>query len=73
MVLVTPYVVAGLNPGQVPPLPGERWRHPSEGELFTNGDIGGPMPAPAATGPAPEFYGKRGFSPATQPTTAPRK
>src|SRR5205085_1231210 len=29
---------------QVPNLPGEKWRHPKESELFLNQDIGGDMP-----------------------------
>jgi pilus assembly protein CpaC len=41
VVLVTPRLVDGMNPGQVPALPGENWRHPSENELFWNRDIGG--------------------------------
>jgi pilus assembly protein CpaC len=41
VVLVTPHLVDGMNPGQVPALPGENWRHPSENELFWNRDLGG--------------------------------
>jgi Flp pilus assembly secretin CpaC len=40
-VLVTPHIVAPLNPDQVPALPGEHWRHPKDGELFWFKDIGG--------------------------------
>ncbi|HEY1686656.1 MAG TPA: type II and III secretion system protein family protein [Tepidisphaeraceae bacterium] len=43
LVLVTPRLVNGLNPKEVPPLPGENWRHPSEASLFVNGDLGGPV------------------------------
>jgi pilus assembly protein CpaC len=41
VVLVTPRLVAPMNPDQVPLLPGEAWRHPSEFDLFLNKDIGG--------------------------------
>ena len=41
VVLVTPRLVEAMNPDQVPPLPGEVWRHPDEVELYLNQDIGG--------------------------------
>ncbi len=41
VVLVTPKLVAPMNPGQVAKLPGENWRHPNEGQLFLNQDLGG--------------------------------
>jgi pilus assembly protein CpaC len=71
LVLVTPRLAAALNPGQVPQLPGEKWRHPTENELFYNQDLGGPVPnasrRPSATQPAagtaPRFYGAYGFVP----------
>jgi pilus assembly protein CpaC len=57
VVLVTPRIVEGMNPAQVPPVPGETWRHPTEAELFLNQDLGGPAApgktgAPATTGAA---------------------
>ncbi len=83
IVLVTPRLVEGLNPAQVPTMPGEKWRNPSENDLFWNRDLGGEMPdshkAPT-TGPsmmaestdidAPRFRGSYGFVPATQPAEA---
>ncbi|MCC6424860.1 MAG: type II and III secretion system protein family protein [Phycisphaerales bacterium] len=75
VVLVTPKLVEGMNPDQVPTLPGEYWRHPSEGELFWNKDIGGPAadprqgPTSRPTGPqqpAPRYQGQYGY---VQPTT----
>lgn len=42
VVIVTPRLVEAMNPAQVPLLPGERWRHPTEGDLFWKRDIGGP-------------------------------
>jgi pilus assembly protein CpaC len=41
VVLVTPRLVEAMNPNQVPPLPGESWRHPDELDLYFNQDIGG--------------------------------
>jgi pilus assembly protein CpaC len=69
VVLVTPRLVAGLNPGQVPPLPGEDWRHPSEPDLLLKGDIGGeraktgPTTAPSSGTRPPRYYGQHGFVP----------
>jgi pilus assembly protein CpaC len=48
VVLVTPKLVEPMNPSQVPPLPGETWRHPGELELYFNQDIGGEQPAKPA-------------------------
>ena len=45
VVLVTPHLVEPMNPNQVPPLPGEGFRHPNEADLYLNGDIGGEIPA----------------------------
>jgi pilus assembly protein CpaC len=68
VVLVTPRLVEAMNPDQVPTLPGERWRHPNEGELLWNADLGGP--ADDASGAAQpggrpaRFRGEYGFTPA---------
>jgi pilus assembly protein CpaC len=74
VVLVTPRLVEGMRPGEIPLLPGEQWRHPSEAQLFINQDLGGP---PAETTAAPQdnahpraFIGRSGFVPATQPSGA---
>jgi pilus assembly protein CpaC len=79
VVLVTPHIVAPMNPDQVPVLPGQHWRHPSEAELFWNRDLGGERPAPRGderpTSPAtadaepPRFHGQYGFTPAA-PTSS---
>lgn len=75
VVIVTPRLVEPLNPAQVPALPGEKWRHPSEGDLFWQRDLGGPMgdkkkAAPAANAAAPElaprFKGQFGYVPADE-------
>jgi len=70
VVLVTPRLVEGMHASQVPPLPGERWRHPGENELFMNGGLGGALPrsvpttAPAAARNPPRYFGAYGFNPA---------
>jgi pilus assembly protein CpaC len=78
VVLVTPRLAEAMNPAQVTPVPGEKWRHPNEGDLFLNQDIGGPIDTPAKPqepaaapakpqGPAaapPRYYGQYGFQPA---------
>ena len=70
VVLVTPRIVEAMNPGQVPPVPGEKWRHPTENDLFFKADIGGPLAGPRPTtrptenrGDPPKFYGQYGFTP----------
>ena len=69
VVMVTPRLVAPMNPDQVPAIPGERWRYPSEASQFLFYDLGGPEADKAkaktdkkSTGPAPEFHGSYGFS-----------
>lgn len=68
VVLVTPRLVEAMNPDQVPPLPGERWRYPSEGELLWNADLGGPADeaggAPREAARPARFRGQYGFTPA---------
>jgi pilus assembly protein CpaC len=69
VVIVTPRLVEAVNPAQVPALPGEQWRHPTEGDLFWKRDIGGPAgDAKRAAkvsrgGEAPRFKGEYGFVP----------
>jgi pilus assembly protein CpaC len=64
VVLVTPHVVAGLNPAQVPDLPGEHWRDPSEVDLFLNQDLGNSLP------PRHAGSGSSPFEATSKPTTA---
>jgi pilus assembly protein CpaC len=81
VVLVTPHFVEAMNPGQVPALPGEKWRDPSEASLFLSGDLGGPEADGEHRGattrpegaPAPKFYGQYGFTPSTQPVAEAEK
>jgi len=81
VILVTPHIVAPLNPGEVPELPGEHWRNPTESDLFLMQDIGGPaVKSKPKTGPnaataakeagTPLFRGNYGFVPPTQPTAS---
>lgn len=71
VVLVTPHLVEAINPDQVPTLPGEQWRHPTENELFWAQNLGGEQPnthvlpatQPASDQPAPRFRGEYGFTP----------
>ena len=70
VVLVTPRLVEAMNPGQVPALPGERWRYPSEAALMLKGDLGGPgedkddSPPQSSGGRPARFRGEYGFTPA---------
>ena len=78
VVLVTPRLVEGMNPDQVPSAPGERWRDPNELELFLNQDIGGPVndvrvPTTQPGQPAPLYHGMHGYSFATEETPEPVK
>ena len=67
IVLITPRLVNAMRPGEVPKLPGEHWRHPSEYDLFMNQDIGGAVDdATAMKIPARRFIGRYGFVPATE-------
>jgi pilus assembly protein CpaC len=73
VVLVTPRLASGMNPGQVPAMTGEYWRYPTGPQLYLNADIGGPVPdkdhAPAQQPPR-KFQGAYGFVPATSASTS---
>ena len=73
-VFVTPRLVMGMSPDQVPAAPGENWRHPNEADLFLNQDLGGDQGGPSKTAatPARMYIGETGFAPATpMPSDAP--
>jgi len=81
VVLVTPRLVDAMNPGQIPSLPGEYWRHPTEIDLFLNQDIGGEAAGPGTTGTTkvvasgdstPAVATATGDAPATAPAAANR-
>jgi pilus assembly protein CpaC len=75
VVLVTPHLVEGMNPGNIPPLPGEQWRDPNLGQLFIEGDLGGPItdghgvpkyPSSTDKRPAAKYRGPYGYTPPSQ-------
>src|SRR5947207_8357335 len=63
VVLVTPRIVRALNPGEEPPVPGEKWKHPSDADLYLNGSLGGPSDDMAIIKKEPprRFIGNYGF------------
>jgi pilus assembly protein CpaC len=70
LVLVTPRLVEGMNPDQVPALPVDNWRYPNEAELLLKDDLGGPQEHSEDNRPAPRYQGEHGFTPAPQPIAA---
>jgi pilus assembly protein CpaC len=64
IVIVTPRLAEAMNPAQVPPLPGEKWRHPTEGELFWQRDLGSDKGATPPRRPAKDA------APTAQPAAA---
>lgn len=82
VILVTPRLVQPMNPDQVTPLPGQKWRYPNEVDFLFNGDLGGEIKDQpdvnrrgATTNAAPpKFVGRHGFAPdpsePTDPTAA---
>jgi pilus assembly protein CpaC len=69
VVLVTPRLVAPMNPDEVPLLPGEHWRYPTELGQYIRADLGGPMVQPSkaradkkSIGMPPQFHGSYGFT-----------
>jgi pilus assembly protein CpaC len=72
VVLVTVHLVEPLNPVDIPKLPGEEWREPTENELFFNQDIGGPVhhaDLKAKGGHTPMYHGEFGFQEVGKPAT----
>ncbi|MGD0770720.1 MAG: type II and III secretion system protein family protein [Tepidisphaeraceae bacterium] len=69
VILVTPVLVHGIDPGDVTPVPGEKWRDPNSAQLYLLHDLGGeelpPPPArpEGATDQTPQFQGPAGFQP----------
>jgi pilus assembly protein CpaC len=68
VILVSPVLVHGIDPADVTPVPGEKWRDPNTAQLYVMGDLGGEVYPPAGrlnapTGPAPTFEGPAGFQP----------
>jgi pilus assembly protein CpaC len=75
VVLVTPVLVHGINPADVTPVPGEKWRDPNNAQLYFLKDLGGEVVPPPPARPAlsgdqtPTYEGPAGFTP--PPATAP--
>jgi pilus assembly protein CpaC len=67
VVMVTPVLVHGIDPGDVTEVPGGKWRDPTNLNLYLFKDMGGEVVdaphAPKATGPVPLFHGEVGFEP----------
>jgi pilus assembly protein CpaC len=67
VILVSPVLVHGIDPADVTPVPGEKWRDPTIAQLYVMGDLGGEVYPPAqkliASGQAPTFEGPAGFQP----------
>ena len=51
VILVSPEIVAAVNPEQVPPVPGEYFKPPNDWELFLLGQLEGEPDPPATYGP----------------------
>jgi len=67
VVLVTPVLVHGIDPGDVTPVPGEKWRDPTNAQLYALKDLGGEEPTPSQkvttpSGDTPPFEGSAGFT-----------
>jgi hypothetical protein len=60
-------LVHGIDPADVTPVPGEKWRDPTIAQLYVMGDLGGEVYPPAqkliASGQTPTFEGPAGFQP----------
>jgi pilus assembly protein CpaC len=68
VILVSPVLVHGIDPADVTPVPGEKWRDPNMAQLYLSGDMGGEVIPPpqkliAPTGQTPQFEGPAGFQP----------
>jgi len=66
VVLVTPRIVEPMNPGEIPAIPGMKWRYPNPVDFYLNGDLGGPALQEPRHAMPPRFRGSYGFAPATQ-------
>jgi pilus assembly protein CpaC len=67
VVIVTPVLVHGMDPGDVTEVPGGKWREPNPVDFYALKDLGGEVATAQQTspaGPAPRFHGDYGFQPA---------
>jgi pilus assembly protein CpaC len=70
VIMVTPVLVSGVQPGDVTPVPGEKWRDPTIGELYWLKDLGGevyPQQRKLNASETPAFEGPAGFQPPSAP------
>lgn len=69
VVLCTPRLVRALNPGDVPALPGEDWKHPSELNMFMSGEMGNARheELEQTKYPPRRYIGSYGLQPAPDP------
>jgi pilus assembly protein CpaC len=65
VILVSPVLVHGIDPADVTPIPGEKWRDPNMAQLYVMGDLGGEViPPPLKLNlPTPSAEGPAGFQP----------
>ena len=68
VILVSPVLVHGIDPADVTPVPGEKWRDPNMAQMYLMGDLGGevippPLKLSPPTGQTPQFEGPAGFQP----------
>ncbi|HEX4055828.1 MAG TPA: type II and III secretion system protein family protein [Tepidisphaeraceae bacterium] len=72
VMMVTPVLVHGIDPADVPPVPGEHWRDPSIASLYWLKDLGGevypqPKPLKLSAEQTPSYQGPAGFQPPSAP------
>jgi pilus assembly protein CpaC len=65
VILVSPTLVHGIDPADVTPVPGEKWRDPNMAQLYLTGDMGGEVIPPPLklSEPTPSAEGPAGFQP----------
>jgi pilus assembly protein CpaC len=85
VILVTPRLVSAMNPEQVPHLPGEKWRYPTQWQSYLFHDLGGELDKAKtradikSAGQPPQFHGNYGFTSVgsgtveTEPVVTPSK
>ena len=72
VILVTPVLVHGIDPADVTPVPGEKWRDPTNAQLYLLKDLGGEIiPPPAKLNPRPVRRRSTKAPPASTPPAEP--
>lgn len=72
VIMVTPVLVHGIDPGDMTPVPGEKWRDPSPAQLYWLKDLGGEVYPPQqqlrlSAEQTPPYQGPAGFQPPSAP------